>query len=989
VAPTEYDEIVYKAAAAIVNQARQTDRRGLTADDIQQAEQVLESSGSQETWLQQAAEFAKNHHISDKGWQGIISCFRQAFPICYPVLRRGESIPLKTECSPSLEKLCSIIPGAYQKTPEPEPPYSPCESSIERSLQRLELEEGLKDVSELQDQTFHFLFPNPSTSVHETAISSPSLSSLEEDPELAEDPPPLREKPVYSSRFNSDLNPGITREQWKANRDADLAQWEEEKAAHQELVREFLHFNIPRANYSQVWQNYYNEDYPASERSAPASPVPAEPLQPQDPPVQEQLRQEPPEEPPQEDMAANATQISRILDLMGNMKYDGVYDVSQFLRRFEGYRTRLLALDPNYDDFMIEGTLIGCLQDAQVKPRLGVDGEPYIGPASWHAKQAVADVDTYDKLREKLESKFKAKAENMSKIISRLAQLERGDKTVKEFAYEFDSVRGTVEIPDYTLVDIFTKQMPQTVIKRLLLSCPEFRDKPYEKTKNRCIKIDHAVRNPDPLENGYAKKSPKPRLADDPQVEVVRLQRQLVEKDEQISHLLKGSKRWANSADALKQDASEHRDRPSFRSRSQMVCWNCWKTGHSAAECRDIKRSDKEREALRQQLGVPASKSWEDQLQKHPSTMRAVPQRILTRKADPKDDSEDEEFDFATVRGGFSFTAREPEGTGAFDFAKMAKELEVAGVAPAGARPRARRGDPDSLFPDPVRGQKPFKELVEWFKSLKPPISMEDLLKTSPTYRREFWKYFSSNFSDEADNSEPGRIIEEGAGDQPRRRIDPIQESDSESDDEERPVEPRHRLRNRDIYMSSEQELMQELLRRFEDKLRVRHGETREEPTTVIERRVAAPSLRVAAYAAEYWVQDILVDSGAEVSLIEMRGALFIIQASPGIELRTDKSLNIKGVAGKTRTAGYLLLDLDFGQGVKAQEIVYVLPADQDLVNCMMLLSKPFLASIEAQTSVKKNPRVGSVWCVPRNTTQHTRTTKRGACALTNAHGTR
>jgi hypothetical protein len=525
--------------------------------------------------------------------------------------------------------------------------------------------------------------------------------------------------------------------------------------------------------------------------------------------------------------------------------------------------------------------------------------------------------------------------------------LERGDKTVKEFAYEFDCVRGTAEVPDYTLIDVFTKQMPQTVVERLLISCPDFRDKTYEETKDLCIKIDHAVRNPDPLENAYGKKFSKLRIGDDQQDYVARLERQVAEQKEQIDHFLKGAKRWTNSADALKQEA----DKSSFRPRSGMVCWNCWKPGHSAAECRDTRRSDKERESLRQQLGVPATKLWEEQLQKHSSTLRAAPERILTRKAEPEEE-EEEEFEFSTFRGGFSFTAREPEGVCAtksvLDFAKMTKELEIVGVAPAGARPRARRGDPDSLFPDPICGQKPLTELVEWFKSLKPPISMEDLLKASPTYRREFWKYFGSNFPDEAENPEPGRITEEGADNRPRRRSDPrIQESDSESDGEEQPAEPRHRLRNRDIYSSSREELIQELLRRFEDKLRAR--ETREEPTTVVEKRLLAPSLRVAAYAADYWVQDILVDSGAEVSLIEMKGALLIIQASPGIELRTDKSLNIKGVAGKTRTAGYLLLDLDFGQGVKAQEIIYVLPAGQDLVNCTMLLSKPFLASIEAQ----------------------------------------
>jgi hypothetical protein len=374
----------------------------------------------------------------------------------------------------------------------------------------------------------------------------------------------------------------------------------------------------------------------------------------------ESQQEEPPEEPAQEgDMAANADQILRCLKLMMGMKYDGTSDITLFLRRFDGLRTRILGLDPDYDDFVIEATLSTCLEDAEPSPSVGVDGERYIGPASWWAKQRIDDVDTYDKLKRKLEAKFKAKVESMSKIFSRLAQLERGDKTVKEFAYEFDCVRGTAEVHDYTLIDIFTKQMPQTVVKRLLISCLDFREKTYEEVKNLCIKLDHAVRNPDPLENGYTKKFSKLRLGEDRQDHVARLERQLAEKDKQLNHLLQGAERW---------------------------------------------------------------------------TLRAAPVRILTRKTDP----------------------------------------------------------------------------------------------------REFQKYFG-----EAENSEPGSITEEG--DRRRGRIGErtprILESDSESDGEERPAEPRHRLRNRDIYTSSREELIiQELLRRFEDELTAR--ETRQEHTTVGEQPV-------------------------------------------------------------------------------------------------------------------------------------------------------
>jgi hypothetical protein len=323
-----------------------------------------------------------------------------------------------------------------------------------------------------------------------------------------------------------------------------------------------------------------------------------------------------------------AAQIFTYLDLMGSMKYQGTSDITRFLRKFDGFRTRILGLDPNFDDFLIEATLSACLQDAKPAPRVGVDGERYIGPASWCAKQPVDDLDSYDKLKRKLESKFKAKVENMSKIFCRLAQLERGDRTVKDFAYEFDDTRGTTEVPpashDYPLIDIFTKQMPQEVVKRLLISCPDFREKTYGAVKDLCIKLDHAVRNPDPLESGlgYTKKFAKRRLGEEQDrlsaraKYIARLERQLAENDKQLNHLRVG---------------------------------------------------ETER-----------------------GTLRAAPVRILTRKTDP----------------------------------------------------------------------------------------------------REFQKYFGSNFHGEAENLEPGRLTEEGDDNRPRRRIDPIQESDSKSYSEERPVEP-------------------------------------------------------------------------------------------------------------------------------------------------------------------------------------------------------
>jgi hypothetical protein len=67
------------------------------------------------------------------------------------------------------------------------------------------------------------------------------------------------------------------------------------------------------------------------------------------------------------------------------------------------------------------------------------------------------DVDMYDKLKAKLEGKFKATIDNMPAVIAPLVQMERKEQTVRHSAFEFDEVKGNTAIPDYTLIDIFTK----------------------------------------------------------------------------------------------------------------------------------------------------------------------------------------------------------------------------------------------------------------------------------------------------------------------------------------------------------------------------------------------------------------------------------------------------------------------------------------------------------------------------------------------------
>jgi hypothetical protein len=69
------------------------------------------------------------------------------------------------------------------------------------------------------------------------------------------------------------------------------------------------------------------------------------------------------------------------------------------------------------------------------------------------------------------------------------------------------------------------------------------------------------------------------------------------------------------------------------------------------------------------------------------------------------------------------------------------------------------------------------------------------------------------------------------------------------------------------------------------------------------------------------------------------------------MSIKYNRSLIIRGVAGKTTTKGYLIAALNFGQGVEAKEVHYIL--GENILNMELLLSKLFLASINAMISMR------------------------------------
>ncbi|KAF8532915.1 hypothetical protein BDD12DRAFT_810598, partial [Trichophaea hybrida] len=357
-----------------------------------------------------------------------------------------------------------------------------------------------------------------------------------------------------------------------------------------------------------------------------------------------------------------------------------------------------------------------------------------------------------------------------------------------------------------------------------------------------------------------------------------RLEREFEEQRQLTNHNLEAQKRWANSNDAKRNKPINEESNGSFR------CWNCWELGHSTSACPEAHRNWNERECHRQQKDIPADEKYESRLESAKSKgwftgeVQILQTASLSEPRGSAAESDDEctfmypGLDYsingltATVNNNKVDTKPAKETF----IQRVSRELKQQGVHPAGGRPNTRRGDPDTLFPEPdKRGYLPgVWDLTEWLK-----------------------------------------------------------------------------LHNRDIWHGTPEELFKSL---FDEAV----PEGIDEARQIIDAAISyGPSIRMAAFIGKLYLHDLLVDWGAEVTLITLSLALKILEANPEMSIKYDRSLNIRGVAGKTTTQGYLIVELDFGQGVKAKQVLYTLR--ENILNTELLLLKPFLASINAMISMR------------------------------------
>ncbi|KAF8534627.1 hypothetical protein BDD12DRAFT_809211 [Trichophaea hybrida] len=193
-------------------------------------------------------------------------------------------------------------------------------------------------------------------------------------------------------------------------------------------------------------------------------------------------------------------------------------------------------------------------------------------------------------------------------------------------------------------------------------------------------------------------------------------------------------------------------------------------------------------------------------------------------------------------------------------------------------------------------------------KVLEATNQLDLLTQCSPTYRKRILEYLFPDPTIETEEGAPP--VRQPSRQQVRSQTPPEEE---ESEPEENSRSPVRRLPNRDISHGTPEDLFKSL---FDEAVPQGIDEARQSIDAAIS---YGPSIRIAAFVGKLYLHDLLVDCGADVTLISLSLAQKILEANPDMSIKYDRSLNIRGVAGKTTTKGYLIAELDFGQGVKAK----------------------------------------------------------------------
>ncbi|KAF8534204.1 hypothetical protein BDD12DRAFT_809551 [Trichophaea hybrida] len=188
------------------------------------------------------------------------------------------------------------------------------------------------------------------------------------------------------------------------------------------------------------------------------------------------------------------------LSMLHTMKYEGSSPVEGFLKKFELARNQLMAanLQTTPDIFLL--CLSAALHDPIDPPAKGQDGMAFIGPSTWLDEQKPTEVNTYDRLKAKLEIKFTPTIKTSTQIINKIQTIKYSpDKTVEELITEIDKIVGRTHLEKYAYQTLLMERVPLSIAKKLTDSDPEWRDLELSDLKKKIIAYDAAHRNPDPI----------------------------------------------------------------------------------------------------------------------------------------------------------------------------------------------------------------------------------------------------------------------------------------------------------------------------------------------------------------------------------------------------------------------------------------------------------------------------------------------------------
>jgi hypothetical protein len=203
-------------------------------------------------------------------------------------------------------------------------------------------------------------------------------------------------------------------------------------------------------------------------------------------------------------MANDERVRQRLLDQIDRLTYDGTVDISRFLTIFDQFRSKLLALDPPEEEEMLFWSFQDALKNASPPPQRGVDGERYIGPATWLDRQPMSEVDTYEKLCGKLKAKFSRSATRGKDQVMRELQrmtFHMNKTTVKEFAEAWEETIGSVELDELLRTETFMQKMPSKILDEFQRqgNRHKWRTKTWQWLKDVLIEADEEIHNPDPV----------------------------------------------------------------------------------------------------------------------------------------------------------------------------------------------------------------------------------------------------------------------------------------------------------------------------------------------------------------------------------------------------------------------------------------------------------------------------------------------------------